>query len=303
MSALKGRIAAAPISWGVSEVPEWGFQMGARRVLREMLSLGIPASEMGPDGFFSADDVRSDIRAAGFEIIAGFVPLTFRFPGGLGDSLGDIDSTFARLQESGATLGVLAIAGDDDGYDARKLLRGSQWGQVAEALKAVQELATANRLALTIHPHFGTFIQSAEEACHILDETGMHLCLDTGHLALAGDDPAALVAAAAGRISHVHLKDVDPDLAVEVRRGSVPYQEAVRRGLFRPLGDGTAGIERTVIALEASGYDGWYVLEQDLALPEEPAPGGGPRESVKASLEYLAAHERRVDNSRTTPLS
>jgi hypothetical protein len=30
------RIAAAPISWGVCEVPGWGAQMAAQRVLAEM---------------------------------------------------------------------------------------------------------------------------------------------------------------------------------------------------------------------------------------------------------------------------
>ena len=303
MNSFTGRIAPAPISWGVSEVPGWGFQMGARRVLREMLSLGIRASEMGPDGYFSADDVTRDIKATGFSIIAGFVPITFRFPGGLADSHGDIDRTFARLRESGAVLAVLAIAGDGDGYDARPILRGSQWDRVAEALKNVQEIAAANRLELTIHPHFGTFVQTAEEAVRILDETEIDLCLDTGHLALAGDDPAALVAKAAGRVAHVHLKDVDAGLAEEVRRGNVAYREAVRRGLFRPLGDGTAGIERTITSLETSGYNGWYVLEQDLALLDEPVPGGGPLESVKASLDFLAAIEPTLDKLRTTRTS
>ena len=30
------RIAGAPISWGVCEVPGWGFQLASQRVLTEM---------------------------------------------------------------------------------------------------------------------------------------------------------------------------------------------------------------------------------------------------------------------------
>jgi len=37
------RIAGAPISWGVCEVPGWGYQLPAERVLGEMRSLGLAA--------------------------------------------------------------------------------------------------------------------------------------------------------------------------------------------------------------------------------------------------------------------
>ena len=49
------RIAAAPISWGVCEVPGWGHQMNADRVLGEMAALGVEATEFGPLGFLPED--------------------------------------------------------------------------------------------------------------------------------------------------------------------------------------------------------------------------------------------------------
>jgi predicted dehydrogenase len=49
------RIAAAPISWGVCEVPGWGAQMAPMRVLGEMRQLSIHATEAGPDGYLGAD--------------------------------------------------------------------------------------------------------------------------------------------------------------------------------------------------------------------------------------------------------
>ena len=48
------RIAGAPISWGVCEVPGWGHQMAPARVLAEMRDLGLAATELGPDGFLPA---------------------------------------------------------------------------------------------------------------------------------------------------------------------------------------------------------------------------------------------------------
>ena len=53
MSAL--RIAGAPISWGVCEVPGWGYQLSSERVLTEMREAGLTATELGPEGFLPTD--------------------------------------------------------------------------------------------------------------------------------------------------------------------------------------------------------------------------------------------------------
>jgi inosose dehydratase len=40
------KIAGAPISWGVCEVPGWGYQLGPDRVLAEMRQVGLLATEL-----------------------------------------------------------------------------------------------------------------------------------------------------------------------------------------------------------------------------------------------------------------
>ena len=55
MKPFRERIAAAPITWGVSEVSGWGHQLSPKRVLDEMRDLGIYASELGPNGYFAKD--------------------------------------------------------------------------------------------------------------------------------------------------------------------------------------------------------------------------------------------------------
>ena len=49
------KIAGAPISWGVCEVPGWGYQLDRDRVLTEMRGAGLTATELGPDGFLPTD--------------------------------------------------------------------------------------------------------------------------------------------------------------------------------------------------------------------------------------------------------
>ncbi len=66
---------------------------------------------------------------------------------------------------------------------------------------------------------------------------------------------------------------------------------ATQAGLFRPLGQGDAGIAEVLDALDAHGYERWLVLEQDAAITgEEPPVGSGPVLDVQASIEFLAKH-------------
>ena len=62
--------------------------------------------------------------------------------------------------------------------------------------------------------------------------------------------------------------------------------------MYRPLGSGDVDVAAIVAHLRRQGYDGWYVLEQDTILTEEP-PGEGPVADVNTSAEYL----RRVISS------
>src|SRR5699024_3605514 len=76
------RIAGAPISWGVCEVPGWGHQMSPDRVLTEMAGLGIGATEFGPQGWLpEAPAARSAaLRPYGLTAVGAFVPVVLHDP-------------------------------------------------------------------------------------------------------------------------------------------------------------------------------------------------------------------------------
>ena len=103
---------------------------------------------------------------------------------------------------------------------------------------------------------------------------------------------------AASRVQHVHLKDVDLRLAARVRGEEIAYHDAVRQGLYPPLGRGDAGVGNVVSVLEAAGYDGWYVIEQDAALDSEPATGRGPVEGQRESLRFLEAIDETINPAK-----
>jgi inosose dehydratase len=103
---------------------------------------------------------------------------------------------------------------------------------------------------------------------------------------IGGTDPLQLAREVPHRIAHAHLKDVNASLAAEVQAGKLSYTEAVGRGMYTPLGAGDVDIAGIVTALRSNGFDGWFVMEQDTILDNEPT-GEGPLGDVKASVAFM----------------
>ena len=284
---MKPRVAGAPISWGVCEVPDWGYQMEAERVLSEAAGLGLTAFEAGPDGFLprEPEETARLLSGHGLELVGGFVPVVLHDREARDSELASVERQAGLFASAGAGVLVLAAATGDGGYEESAGLDDGEWDELFATLAMVEEIGAGHGLNVVLHPHYGTEIETSEQVLRFLDGCETGLCLDTGHSMVGGGDPVALTESAAARIEHVHLKDVDRDLASRVASGSLAYEEAVRGGLFRPLGGGDVDVGRVLGALENAGYDGWYVLEQDIMLEGE--PGDGPANEVGKSLAYL----------------
>ena len=282
------RVAAAPISWGVCEVPGWGHQLPVHRVLAEMHELGLTATEFGPDGFLPPDPAQRAVLLAdhGLTAVGGFVPTVLHDPAV--DPLPPVERTLAVFAAVGAGTLVLAAATGLTGYDARPELDDTGWKTLLGNLDRISAAAADRGITAALHPHVGTIVESRDEVWRVLDGSSTPLCLDTGHLLIGGLDPAELADQAADRIAHVHLKDVHAHRAERVRAGDVAYSQAVRDGMYAPLGHGDVDVARIVRSLESAGYDGWYVLEQDTVLSGEPE-GEGPAADVRESLRFLAS--------------
>ncbi|KAA1423513.1 TIM barrel protein [Mumia zhuanghuii] len=283
---VRSRIAGAPISWGVCEVAGWGFQMERERVLDEMRELGLAATEFGPEGWLPEDPQAraQELRAHGLQAVGGFLPIVLHDP--TSDPTPDFDDFADACVAAGAEVVVLAAATGVNGYDARPTLSESEWATLCANLDALHDRARARGLRAVLHPHVGTLVEGAADLEVVLTRSRVALCVDTGHLMAAGVDPVQLTKDHVDRVAHVHLKDVDAALATEVHAGRVAFSDAVRAGLFRPLGTGDVDVAGMVTLLEGHGYDGWYVLEQDVMLDGDPA-GPGPVGDVRASLAYL----------------
>jgi inosose dehydratase len=284
------RLAGAPISWGVCEVPGWGRQLEPERVLAEMASLGLAATELGPVGYLSldADRVRGLLDRFGLRLVAGFVPVVLHTPST--DEAYDLLDRVASLLEALRAEVLMVTPVMDAGWSSPEPLDETEWSRLADNLARAGEQVADHGLTMALHPHAGSVIETNAQIERILAASEVPVCLDSGHLAIGGADPVDFVRRHADRIVHVHLKDVDAGLAEQVGTGALSLVEATRRGMFQPLGRGDVAIDEVVGMLDRRGYERWLVLEQDTTLTgEEPPVGSGPIIDVQASIEYLAS--------------
>jgi inosose dehydratase len=285
--SIEQRIAGAPISWGVCEVPGWGHQIAPERVFTEMRDVGLAATEAGPADFlpWADGEVSSFLARRGLGLVGGFVPAVLHRD--RETALADVREAARRLVGAGGDVVVLAAATGEDGYDGRTELSGAEWDVLTGTLDAAVAVGAGLGARVVLHPHVGTLVEGADDVARVLDGSAIPLCVDTGHLLIGGVDPYELVRQAVSRVAHVHFKDVDAALAARVQAGELTYTTAITQGLYRALGDGDVDVDGIVTTLENHGYAGWYVLEQDLVLDSEPPAGAGPVRDFRASRDYL----------------
>ncbi len=280
------RIAAAPISWGVCEVPGWGYQLDPAQVLTEMVELGITATEFGPQGWLPEEPAaRAEaIGEYGLQAVGAFVPLVLHDPAH--DPVPEVERELDSFEATGGDVLVVAADSGLDGYDERPDLDDAGWQTLLTNLDRVTAAANARGIRVALHPHVGTMIENREEVERVLAGCEVPLCLDTGHLLIGGTNPTELVDAHTSRIEHVHVKDVRIDLAEQVQTGALAYTEAVRQGIYVPLGQGDVDFAHIVSRLNDAGYDGWYVIEQDTILASA-ADAAGSKSDVERSISFL----------------
>lgn len=287
---VRQRIAGAPISWGVCEVPGWGHQMSPDDVLAQMHAVGLSATEFGPDGFLpdSPEGKVSTLEGAHLRAVGQFVPVVLHDP--QVDPLPVVEEAMEGLVAARAGVVVIAAATGAEGYDERPVLDDDHWRTLLANLDRISDAAAAVGLLAALHPHVGTIVESGTETERVLAGSRVALCLDTGHLLIGGGDPVAVAAEHPERIGHVHLKDVRLDLARRVQLGELTYTDAVAQGMYVPLGAGDVDVAAIIGSLEGAGYTGWYVLEQDTILDADPATTGlDPAADVRASVAHVVA--------------
>lgn len=287
-------VASAPISWGACEVPGWGAMPDRETVLSQMAQLHLRGTELGAPGFLPSAPaaLRATLDSHGLRFVGSFTPLVLHETD-LAPALAAADAVIELLRAAGGEV-LIAAAVQDTGWSAPRPLDDAARRRLGDHSAAIAQRCARHGLRFALHPHVGTLLEQADDVTRALVDTEPEVgwCLDTGHLLIGGLDPVTFARDHGDRVAHVHLKDVDADLAAAVREGDVSLLEATRRGLFTPLGQGAAQVGAVLQALRAHGYDGWLVLEQDTAVDaDEPASDRAMLDAAR-SIRFLQAAQR-----------
>lgn len=292
------RVGSAPISWGICEVPGWGAQLPVDRVLSEMVSLDLTATELGSLGYLPTDpdELRTLLAEYGMTLTGGFNALVLHDRGRVDDTMSLAAASADRLAAAGAVNFVTCAVSDPDDWQ-RPELTEAEWETLFDSVARLEEICRERGLVQAFHPHVDSIVETAPEIQRMIDSTSVGFVLETGHMLIGGMDPLAFAIEHPDRVALVHLKDVKADVIEPLNTDELTLMQAVQAGIFPPLGDGIAPIAQVVITLERGGYRGRYVIEQDAALTEGlPAVGDGPIRDVTSSVAFLKSIALAIDS-------
>ena len=268
------RIATGGVTWGSEAVYHWLTPPPFEPMLDEIVAAGYRAIERSSN--FPADPakVRPLLDARGLTFVGAWSWIDLIDRASHDAEIARVAEFGRQIKEMGAEVALLsdplrpervAVAGRVSAADA---LTETRHRAMALGLSRAGEELRRLGLRPVYHPHAGTAVETRAEIDRLLaalDPALVGYCPDTGHIAYAGDDPVAAITDYAGRVAHVHAKDVDGDALARARRDGADFLEMVRRGVFTSLGHGTVDLRRALGALRDAGYDGWIVVEQDAA--------------------------------------
>jgi inosose dehydratase len=274
------RLAAGPVSWGVDFAGDPGNAPWPE-VLDGIRAAGYEGVELGPVGYMPADPhvLTDELERRALEPVGTFVFEPLHDP----QQLPRIAAAGRRAAALVAAVGGRHLLGIDavtperartaGRPDAAPRLDAAGRRALAKAIGLLDRIAAEAGLVFAFHPHAGSYVEFGDEIEWAAQRAA--LCLDTGHLAYAGLDPAAEIDRHAGRLALLHLKDVDP--AVERR----DFWSAVAAGAFCPLGAGVVDLDAVAAAAERTEVR-WATVEQDRR-----GTGGDPVADLRASRSAL----------------
>jgi inosose dehydratase len=272
-------VGTASVNWGFDPYYTWVTLPDFDRLLDEMRAAGYAGTEISYHFPADAAALRADLARRDLRAAATFHWVDVRDDAAHDAALASIVPVADRLTALGSDTVIVADAptparlavGGRVAADGSDGLSDAQWASVGRGLDKIGARLRERGMRTVFHPHVGTFVETRAEIDRLCAETDpglVGLCPDTGHLAYAGVDPAALFADYAARIGYVHLKDVDPAVLARVRAERIGFVEGVELGMFPLLGRGMVDIAAIVAALRRADYAGWLIVEQD--APREP---------------------------------
>lgn len=299
MTGLRDRLGPDKVKLGVCCTLWWNDDFP---VIDAGISFGQAVSEMALAGFqgcslghkypSDAAVLKAALDLRGLTVSEPWTSTYFTIAQMRDKTIDAFRQTLAHIRALGGTELVVAEFGASshllpvDVFANRPVFTDAQWDDLTSGLEELGRIAASAGMRLSYHHHMGTGVMTRSDVDRLMASTDpdlVHLLLDTAHIAFAGDDPLDLARAHAGRIGHVHLKSIRPEVARRVRDDGLSFQEAVERGVFTVPGDGAIDFRPILAALADADYRGWLVVEA-----EQDPNKAIPLEYAKKARAYLA---------------
>jgi myo-inosose-2 dehydratase len=283
------RLGINPITWSNDDLPRLGGNISLETCLSQARAAGYEGIELGSKFPREPGRLREVLGKHGLGLVSGW------YSGRLCEQ--DEDAEFRAMQPHmellralGVDLVIFAettrcIHGDFGApLRLRPCLSEANWPVFTRRIGALARRMRDAGMRLAYHHHMGTVVQSRADVDRLMQETpdAVELLLDTGHLTFAGADPVDVARAYAGRIGHVHCKDVRRYVLDRSLNRNASFLQAVVDGVFTVPGDGCVDYAGVLEPVAHAGYRGWLVVEAE----QDPA--------VAPSAEYATLGYRNL---------
>lgn len=281
------RLGVTPTLWWNDDFPLIDIGIPFGQCVSEMALAGFQGCSIGHKYPKDPAELKAALDLRGLRVSEPWTSTYFTINGMEQQTVDSFYETLSFIKAAGGTELVVAELGGSSHvlpvalFANRPVFDDRQWDQLATGLNQLGKIAADSGMRLSYHHHMGTGVMTRAEVDRLMASTDpglVHLLLDTGHLAFAGDDPIAAAQAYADRIGHVHLKDIRPEVVSRVRNENLSFQQGIEDGVFTVPGDGALDFVPVLEALGQASYQGWLVVEAE----QDPAKANPLEYALKA---------------------
>ncbi len=282
------RIGINPITWTNDDMEWLGDDIPLEVSLAEARQAGYAGIELGRKFPRRAAELRPILDRHGLRLVSGWYPARL-LERSVAEEIDAVADHLELLREMGCAVMVFADetrCNREVGASRRPRLAEAEWPEFCARLALVARHLQDAGVRLAFHHHMDTVVQTEPEIDRLMAATGpeVGLLLDTGHLVYAGGDPVAVAKRHAGRIIHVHCKDIRRPVLDQALEVDATFRQATLDGIFTVPGDGCVPFAEVLPILAAAGYAGWLVVEAE----QDPAKAH-PLTYARMGFEHISA--------------
>ena len=289
----KVKLGIAPIAWTNDDMPDLGKENTFEQCVSEMALAGFTGSEVGNKYPRDTEVLKKALQLWGMEICNQWFSCFL-----ITKPFEEVEREFRSQLAYLKTMGAKIIGASEQSHSVQGMLdtpifghkyvmNDEEWDVFCKGMNRLGRIAKEEYgISLTFHHHMGTVVQDEAEVDRMMENTDaeyVSLLFDTGHFAYCGVDPLKMVKKYAGRIKHVHLKDIRKEVVEKVRAENLSFLDGVRLGTFTVPGDGCIDFEPIFKVLEESGYEGYMLVEAE----QDPAKAN-PLEYAMKARKFIA---------------